>query len=76
MTYPIVEVEWIDSATQGGWHARDGDHEVAKCLTAGYLLAEYDDRYVTANSLDDEDGCAGTMVIPKVAVTKFTTVRW
>ncbi len=48
MSYPIVEVEWIDSATTGGWRAMDAENPVVSCLTAGYLVGDHVDRYVIA----------------------------
>ncbi len=53
----------------------DAENPVVSCLTAGYLVGDHADRYVIAAAVDGESECASVMVIPKVAVTKFTTVR-
>ena len=75
MNYPLVELEWVDSATLAGWRAVSTEHPVVSCFTAGYLVSEHDDRYVVAAAIDGEGECASVMVIPKVAVTKFTVLR-
>ena len=74
---PLVEVEWIDSATRDGWGsiAEHTDPAPLVCRTAGYLLVQDDKKVVIAHSQHEDGDVCGSMTIPRVAVRRFTRLK-
>ena len=71
----LIEVEWVDSASQDGWQfkpSRGG--RVATCRTAGYLIHETKRRLVIAGSISPEQ-VMSPLTIPKVAITRRRRLR-
>ena len=77
----IVEVEWVDSSSEGGWKPREIILEKIKkdtlvCRTAGYLLDEKEDRITIALSYaPDLDQFNHTQTIPAVAIKSMKVRR-
>ena len=75
-------MEWVDSSSIHGWqpYKEQRTLEPDRCCTAGFVIKETDD-YVTlvlshTNRKDSDDESAnGSIVIPKVAITKMQTIR-
>ena len=66
----LIEVEWLDSATQDGWQFKPGRGvKAAPCRTAGYLIHETKSRIVIAGSISPEQ-VMSPLTIPKVAITR------
>jgi hypothetical protein len=71
-----VEVEWVDSSyhtARAGWQAHDEviaeRRRVVRCLSVGLLIAD-DKHGVTLASSAHGNDLAGTMSIPRGAITK------
>jgi len=70
--YPRVLVEWTDSGSAHQWDSikAHSDHEPCYCMSVGFLLVETDKAVVLVQSIDDgNQNAAGSMTIPRVAVT-------
>lgn len=67
-----VEVSWVDSNFGGnGWLpiAVAKDLPLSRCISIGFLVYEDDEKIILTTSHEqDEDACAGIMVIPKVCI--------
>lgn len=77
----IVEVEWLDSVSEGRWHPKDdaireATRDVMLHRSVGYLVHETDELILLAGSRG-EDGAnvADTMQIPRVAVLQVRKLR-
>jgi hypothetical protein len=76
--YPLVEVEWEDSAGTAGWGsvAVHVDHPIARCRTAGYLVHRSRQKLVVVGSCDDTNGnVADSMTIPRFAVRSIKRLK-
>lgn len=76
--YPVVEVEWIDSATCGGWMepADYVDKAPVACRTAGYLFASKRGHLIIVQSVDDANGkVTDSMTIPRSCVRSIKRFR-
>ncbi len=79
----IRYVEWVDSAGISRWQdlATLRKSRPSKCMSVGFVLDEGDDFVNLVQSLDpplhgdDSDNGDNTICIPKVAITKMTTLR-
>lgn len=63
----IVEVEWVDSASTGGWGHPDAfiKSGLARCRTVGYVLERTKDHIVVVQNVGDDTGRVGeSMAIP------------
>ena len=75
-------VHWIDAAhtADQGWVDPDdegfGRFGISQCRCVGFVVRESVDEVVLAQSVDDRHGRVDAcMAIPKVAITKSTTLR-
>ena len=69
----IVEVEWEDSCTEGGWQRKGiaKEHTVSKCKTAGYLLSKNKERVVISQSMSDTGNVAEQIAIPRKCINSI-----
>lgn len=70
----IVEVEWEDSAAEGGWSKRDRylAQEPAQCRTVGYLLKADRKKVILLQSCHPkEDRFTDSLTIPRSCVTSM-----
>ena len=66
---PLVEVEWVDSASTGGWQTKADALEVdLRALAVGYLIRDDDSGVTLAQGADNYGGLLGTLTIPRAAV--------
>ena len=70
----LVEVEWIDSSFNSGWHANTTYSTVSECRTVGYLT--HKDKHVVNVSMNLSPESRGeTMAIPRQCVKSIRKVR-
>ncbi len=75
---PIVEIEWLDSQSQGRWGSRAGYEktcDVAECTTIGYLLSK-DSRKVTVVQTRHplQDDVLDAISIPTAAIKRIRRI--
>ena len=82
-SWPLVQVDWVDSNGGGGWNSidserRDAENNDLKCATAGWLL-EANERYVlvaTSRTVGrGEEQVSDSMQIPRVAITRIRALQ-
>lgn len=74
----VVLVEWLDSATKGGWRNVKDYRDNAKpaaCRTVGYLLKDTGDHVTIVQSQGNVDDCTDAMSIPKACITSTKVLR-
>lgn len=75
---PMVEVEWIDSGGQAGWHAAEQSargFDEMECRTIGYLI-EDSERGVCIVAGNGATGMQmDSVTIPRVAVVSVRRLR-
>lgn len=71
---PLVEVEWIDSCFNPGWHKNDTYSEPSRCRTVGYLTHKGKDCLNISMNVTDQDR-GETMAIPRVCVKSIRKLR-
>lgn len=73
-----VEVRWVDSASHDGWQsideARASHGNKMRCRSVGILIARNQHGVTIAHSIH-QDNVAGTMHIPRGAITKVRRLR-
>ena len=77
-TVKIVEVEWIDSCGQSGWHPvkTHEENRPAKCKTSGYLVGRSKAHITVCLSEDtDNKNLNDSMVIPMSSVKKIRVLK-
>jgi|GEM_PF-5789510 len=73
---PIVVVEWIDSATGGGWQGIDqAEHGALECITVGFLVKETDEALSVAHSVSQQDG-EDSGVCDMISIPQCAIRRW
>jgi hypothetical protein len=77
-----VQVEWIDSVTDGGWISRDeavnraATPDVLACTSVGLLVANEDGYLLLATShMRDGDLVQGCLQIPKDTIRDIWELR-
>jgi len=76
-----VEVEWLDSCVDSGWHAHDAAFVRAaptQCTSVGYLIERTKAQLVLAQSVtatDDGDQIADVLTIPASVVKRVRRLR-
>lgn len=73
----MVEVEWIDSLGQHGWHPHDADDDLLDelaCRSVGYLVQD-DTRGIVIIQSVQKDSRDNSIAIPRVAIQKVTRLR-
>lgn len=78
--YPIVEVQWLDSATTPGWQPELHKQMTVPlmCWTAGYLVHKDSVSLVVAQSCSSEDSknaFGDVITIPTKTVVKYAVLR-
>ena len=77
----FVEVEWLDSVSEGRWQpredvGREATREAMLHRSVGYLVSDTEDFVLLAGSRkEDGSWVADTMQIPKVAVLATHDLR-
>lgn len=75
----LVEVEWVDSCTGGGWRSKAAYLEDAHptiCRTIGYLLKKDTQEVVVVQTMSASTGhVSDSMAIPRVAVRKIRVLK-
>lgn len=74
----LVEVEWVDSCTAGGWRSRASYLEEGPtiCRTIGYLLHKDKQKIVVIQTQSSSTGhVSDSMAIPVVAVKKMRVLK-
>ena len=74
--YPLVYVEWMDSSSPDGWHDPDPKPTITSIKSVGWLTNDTEEAIILTGHRDEQHNihCAD-MTIPKVAITKFKTIR-
>ena len=75
-THKIVKVDWVDSCNYRGWRDIDRakESEPASCISCGILVKVKRGSIGVTHSMNDEDGIADTMVIPRKVIQKIEVV--
>ena len=77
--HKVVEIEWIDSMTNGGWRSIEsykGDPALALCRTAGYLVEKTKDHITIMQNQSLRSGhVSDSMSIPMVAVKSIRVLK-
>lgn len=68
MTYPIVEITWLDAVADSGWTEPGTEHDVPVIRTVGFLVGENARCLTVATSVCPEDHYNATMTIPRQMV--------
>lgn len=70
MKYPLVEVEWTDSTASGGWRSVEAyqKNTTSVVRSAGYRIKNSRKEVLLVQSLDDREGCADSLIIPRVLI--------
>ena len=73
----LVLIEWEDSYSYGGWHARDSGLDiVAACVSMGLLIDGNDNQVTIAQSMSKTSGNIGdTITIPKGCIKRMRTLK-
>lgn len=75
----LVEIEWVDSCTGGGWRSKSSYLEDANptiCRSIGYLLQKDATRVVVMQTMSSDTGhMSDSMAIPLVAVRKMRVLK-
>ena len=75
----MVEVEWVDSTTWGGWKRENEylkDAGPGRCSSVGYLLKSDKQAVTLVQNLDVSNGNVSDAVsIPRSVVRKITTLE-
>lgn len=80
MTYPIVNVTWMDASSHSGWmplEVVDKEATLFECHSVGYLLKRTKDRVIVAQNLSERSvgKASDIMVIPSNWVTGIKVLR-
>ena len=74
----LVEIEWIDSCTSGGWrnHASYVEEGPTVCRTIGYLLHKSKEKIIVIQTQSASTGhVSDSMAIPMVAVKRMRVLK-
>lgn len=75
----LVEVEWTDSCTEGGWNSHSAYLDRAQptiCRSIGYLLVKTKEKVVVVQTMSLSTGhVSDSMAIPIVAVRKIRFLK-
>jgi len=76
--YPIVEVTWDDSASQGKWGTDESyrrNADTIECKSMGYLLSRNKKKVVLIQSISEEHQCCDSISIPAKCVKRVRRFR-
>lgn len=74
--YPLnklMEIEWLDSATKGGWNHHDNYQEEAQtslCKSVGYVLKDNKDMIVLVQTQSVTQNVTDSIAVPKGCIVK------
>lgn len=74
----IVEIEWVDSCSVGGWHRPEHFTEasIANCRTVGYILERTSRHIVVVQNYGDDTRNVGEgMAIPAKAIKRVRRLK-
>ena len=71
----LILVEWVDSATYGGWHHITKGDCISNCITIGILHNETDKQITIVQSKSDTGNYAESISIPKVSIKRIRELR-
>ena len=75
----LVEIEWVDSCTEGGWSSQENYLNRAQptiCRSIGYLLMKNKEKVAVVQTMSSSTGhVADSMTIPMVAVRKMRILK-
>lgn len=79
MSFPTlrkVEVEWIDSATSGGWTDVDNyrDKQAWLCRSSGYLLVKDSEKVIVLQTTSVTGSATDAITIPRSCVKRMRYV--
>lgn len=75
---PMVEVRWIDSGGQGGWHEPDQSlkpFDQQECMTIGYLLEDSERGIGLVMGTGQAGMNMDSVTIPRVSVLSVKRLR-
>ena len=75
-----VEVEWVDTATHGGWYPVGDFLHTQKvgplvCKSIGYLMRKDDECVVVVQSVSENDKASDSISIPVKCVVKIRNLQ-
>ena len=77
--YKPCMVEWSDANSLSGWHRENMEHDLAPCVTMGFLINKNKERILLAMNLDTQDpkdyAVGMLMAIPSGWVEKVTVLK-
>lgn len=75
MKKPLVEIQWIDVETHGGWHD-DEDDDFSLMKTYGVLVRTTEERITLASGFDAENGkWSDKMYFPRGVVKNIRIIE-
>lgn len=70
--FPLVEVEWVDSCSQGRWGSLDNyDTNPTKCRSSGYLRHKDKKSIQLIQTHNEDKSILDSITIPRGCVTKI-----
>ena len=78
MKYPMVYVEWVDSAGMAGWHRIEHTpdyHDPLECQSAGFLIHKDQKSITLALQLTNSGQVGELMTIPRQCVRRMVKVK-
>ena len=76
MSYPRIEVKWLDSCHHQGWHeiSETKNYHPAHCRSTGYLIRNDDKEILMAMNLQSTNA-GDFMSIPKCAIKEMKELK-
>jgi hypothetical protein len=76
MIYPLIEVEWLDTFTSGGWkHPEQIRSDTMPLIhSVGYLIQDTEERLVLVQQVSDAGYVAEAVFIPKGMVKRVNAI--
>lgn len=80
MSYPIVDITWMDASSHSGWmplEVVDKEATLFECHSVGYLLKRSKERVIVAQNLSTKSvgKVSDVMVIPAGWITAIKVLR-
>ncbi len=75
--FPIVEIEWVDTATLRGWRSLDSHRNsgLLVCKSAGYLIKKTTKEVQIIQSFSEEDQFTESITIPRSCVKSIKILK-
>ncbi len=71
MTYPIVEIRWVDPASTLGWRPPAEDITPSEVHGVGFLVRETEEYVVICGHVSEDGNWADPISIPQGCVVKM-----